>query len=405
MTPTTPLGHRPAARLAGEHLLPWHIAVEKARLLEYQRMRLLSEQEAADIGRLLHDAGRAVTITGAGTAPDVATALEQWARERLRDTPGRWHAGGGRTDVRACAEALFTRDRLARAGDCLVALGRSAVALARRTTHLPMAGPDRQLITPGFYFAAVADQVVRSGRRLLYTYDLGNTAALGAGDGNGQDPAFDRDRMARLLGCAAATPHALAAVASGSWILEPAGELATVAVAVSRYVTDLSAWGDAGYLDLPGEIAGVATDRPFPVLDQARVRTSHLIALATALSLSRRGVAFGAGAPAAVDHRLPELFDTFDGMIRLLTAVFDRLEFRADRMRAACEQGVDGDVDSALHRNLTGGSAHPDAVRALSTRQFSELGEISRGWSERAAVRRAGLAEADRLLGLGHLTP
>jgi len=63
------------------------------------------------------------------------------------------------------------------------------------------------------------------------------------------------------------------------------------------------------------------------------------------------------------------------------------------------------DVDRNLRRKLTAGSAHPEAVRALLARQFIELGEVSQAWAERARTRRAGAAEADRLLGLGHLTP
>ncbi|GAB1646635.1 lyase family protein [Krasilnikovia sp. MM14-A1259] len=474
MTPTTELTRPAPARPDGEHLLRWYIVVEKVRLLEYQRMRQLSKDEAVHIGRLLHEAGLSPTLPG--PAPDVASAVEAYVQDRLPMTPARWHVEGNGNEARACAEWLFARDRLARTGDQLVAFGRSAVALARRTAHLPMpghvTGQPARVITPGFYFAAVADQALRSGRRLLYTYDLSNTAALGAGPMNGQELAWDRDRMARLLGCAAATPHALTAVASGSWILESSGELTTLAVAFSRFVADLITWGDAehGYLDLPAEIAGVSLARSLPVLEQIRGRTAQLITMSSELALSQRGAPFGAVAqvPTGPSARLLELFDSFDSLIRLLTAVLDRLEFRPDRMRDACERAMVGkpalanlltlraglpwreaeavagtfataaaggnvadaaavltrvcaergfdvpapesllaeayDVDRNLHRTLTGGSAHPDAVRALLRHQFVELGEISQAWAERARSRRAGSAETDRLLGLGHLT-
>ncbi|MET8122548.1 lyase family protein [Micromonospora sp. NPDC005189] len=403
MTPTTELGQPAPARLDGEHLLPWYIAVEKIRLLEYLRMRQFSKDEATHIGRLLHEAGRAVALQGPGPGSDVASALADYVQDRLAV---RWHVGRDRNAVRACAESLFVRDRLARVGDHLVTFGRSAVALARRTTHLPMpghlVGQPAQVITPGFYFAVVADQALCSGRRLLDTYDLSNTAALGAAQMNDQGLAWDRDRIARLLGCTAPTPHALTAVVSGSWILESSGELATLAVAFSRLVTDLIVWGDAdhGYLDLPAEIAGVSPARPLPVLEQIRAWTVRLIALSVDLTLGQHSTV--ARVPTEPGARLLKLFDLFDGLIRLLTAVLDRLEFRADRMREAC------DVDRDLHRKLTGGSAHPESVRVLLSRQFVELGEISQAWAGRVRARRAGSAEADRLLGLGlglgHLT-
>lgn len=334
--PETPFRH------VSEDLLPWYVLTQKVLLVEYLRMGLVTEAQSATIGRLLHEVmGRVNEADRIGAMSDVAIALERSVEQALPAA-----------NLQSCAERLYGRERLARAGEQLVAFGRAAIALAERTVEMSMPGfthfPAAQVITPGFYFTAVVDQVLRGVRRLLHTHDLSNTATLGALPD--RELPRDHDGMARLLSCLSAAPQTLPAVASRSWALDAAADISSIGVTLSRFVTDLMAWGSSEYrfIDLPDEVPGSSSAMPrqrsLPVLERIRGEAAHLSALRLALVLGRREAPVSDVVEASEEAgaQLSNLFDTLGLALRLLSGVVAGLEFREQRVYAVCQNELLG---------------------------------------------------------------
>jgi len=280
---------------------------------------------------------------------DVAFAIERHVEHGVGRPVARWHADRSRNDLQATAQLFFARSRIAGAVRELLLFSASVRALAARTAELPMPGfthhQATQVITPGFYLAALGEQVLHHVRRLAATYDLVDACPLGAGAMAGQELPWDRERMARLLGFARPQPSALVAVASRSWALEATAELSLIGCALSRFVTDLLAWGGSqyGFLDLPNELSGISSAMPqkknFPVLERIRGRTAHLSGYHVDMLLGQRNTPFSNLVEVSKEagRHFADAFAALDSVLRLFRAVLDRLRFREDRMRAVCD--------------------------------------------------------------------
>jgi len=340
---------RPQFEYEVAHLLPWYLVIEKVLLVEYVRLGLIPAVDASAVSAVL-DGTTAADLTA---RPDVnmsdfAFALERHVEERLPAPVPAWHVDRSRNDLQSCAQLMFGRDQLGHVAGDLLALGRAAHRLAGETAELPMPGfthlQAAQVITPGFYLAAVVEQALHTVERLLATYDSIDRCPLGAGAMSGQELDWDRDRMAALLGFHAPQPHALVAVASREWALEITAELSVLGVGISRFVTDLMAWGSSqyGFIELPDSHAGISAAMPqkknFPLLERIRGRSAHLSAFHVDVVLGQRGTPFANMVEVSKEasaHLLTAL-TTAGSTLRLFTEVLTHVRFRPDRMRAAC---------------------------------------------------------------------
>ncbi|MGW7322501.1 lyase family protein [Streptomyces sp. NPDC054845] len=340
----------PQFRYEAAHLLRWYLAIEKVFALEYRRMELISEEEAAAIGAALLDIGtESIAAQPDRNMSDIAFAIEQQIDQRLPSSVPAWHVDRSRNDFQACAQLMFGKKQALETADELIRFARAAIDLARRTSRMPMPGYTHlqaaQVITPGFYFAAVAEQVVHSLQRLLGTYDGIDLCPLGAGAMAGQEIGWDRDRMARLLGFRAVRPSALASVASRDWTMELAAELSLLGTVLSRFTTDLMNWGGGayGFIDLPDELSGISSAMPqkknFPVLERIRGKTAHLTSGFLDMTLGQRNTPYSNSVEVSKEAgaQLLASFETARSILRLFRTVLGRIEFREDRMRAACE--------------------------------------------------------------------
>ncbi|MGW2248617.1 lyase family protein [Kitasatospora sp. NPDC001660] len=334
-----------------EHLLPWYLAIEKVLALEYRRLGLIDAGQAELIGKALHGiTATAITADPEHNMSDIAFALERYVDHRLPAPVPAWHVDRSRNDLQACAQVMFARHQLSLTADALLAFGRSAHRLAGRTAELLMPGYTHaqaaQVITPGYYLAAVGEEVLQAARRLLTAYDEIDLCPLGAGAMAGQELPWDRDRSARLLGFAGPRPHALVAVASRDWALRITGELSQFGVVLSRFTTDLISWGSSeyGFIDLPDAYAGISSAMPqkknFPLLERIRGKTAHLTAFHLDVLTGQRNTAYSNSVEVSKEAGTHVLtaFRTARSALALATAVLDNLEFRADRMREACER-------------------------------------------------------------------
>lgn len=333
------------------HLLPWYIAIEKVLLLEYVRMGLASADHAAALAsRLSEIQASPVRPSPAENMSDIAFAIERHVAAGPVRPFAAWHADRSRNDLQACAQVLAGRDELISAAQALHALGLAVIKLAASATTIPMPGHTHlqaaQVITPGFYFAALSEETLRTLRRLDVTYAELDQCPLGAGAMAGQELDWDTQRMASLLGFARPCPHALVAVASRGWALSAASDLAAYGVALSRFATDLLMWGTSefGYIDLPDTLSGISSAMPqkknFPILERIRGRSAHLVSFALDMALAQRSTPYSNMVEVSKESPadLWRMFATLRSTVRLLATVVENLRLRADRMRAACER-------------------------------------------------------------------
>ncbi len=330
-----------------EQLLAGYLAMEKVLLLEYSRLKVLTGQQVREIAAVLTE------IAGTGLIPDqhdnhtdIAFAIERRVTAQV-DAPV-WHVDRSRNDLQACAQLMFGRERilevLADLLDCATAARRLAARHAEDVlpgyTHLQAA----QVITPGFFVSALSAHLLHSARRMLATYDSANRCPLGAGALAGQELAWDRDRMADLLGFTGPVPHALVAVASRAWLLEFAAECSTFGVGLSRLMTDLMALGSSEYglIELPDELAGISSAMPqkknYPILERIRGRTAHLAAWHLDILLSQRNTSFSNTVEVSKEGAagFHDTMATLRSSLRLLTGVLNHLVFRTSRARDRC---------------------------------------------------------------------
>jgi argininosuccinate lyase len=351
-----------------EHLLGHYVDIERALVAEYRRMGLLTERQATEVDALLG------SITADDLAEqrhaamsDVAFAVELYVEDRLSSPVPAWHVDRSRNDLQACAQLMFGRRRLIAAADALVEFGTVAHRVAGKTANVPMPGfthlQAAQVVSPGFYLAAVSEQVQHTLRRLLATYHEVDECPLGAGAMSGQELAWDRQRLARLLGFQRVQPVALAAVAYRGWTTEVTAELSIFGVAVSRFLTDLMAWGSSayGFLDLPDELSGISSAMPqkknFPILERIRGLSSHLSAFHVDAVLGQRNTSYSNSVEVSKEagRYLWQAFDTFETMLRLLTEVLCHVRFDSERMGRACEREFLGGLSLANALTLSEG--------------------------------------------------
>lgn len=341
----------PQFRYEAEHLLPHYVAIEKVLALEYLRMGLIGPDDAAAITGVLDAVGpAAIEEWRASSLSDIAFALERFVEGRLPRPVPAWHVDRSRNDLQACAQLMFGRLQLRRTAAALLECGLAAHRLASRTTDVVMPGYTHfqaaQIITPGYYLAALSDQVLRGVRRMAAAYEAIDACPLGSGAMAGQELAWDRARMAGLLGFDRPEPLALTSVSSRAWVAEVTAEMGLAGLSLSRFCTDLLAWGSSeyGFIDLPDELSGISSAMPqkknFPVLERIRGKTAHLSAIHLDVTLGQRNTPFANLVEVSKEAgtHLLTAFTTCRGALRLLTAVLDGLEFRTDRMAAACER-------------------------------------------------------------------
>lgn len=385
----------PQLRHEAARLLPHYVRAERVLVAEYLRMGLIDDAAATRLTATLGEVTEEAVLADPDAAmADTAFAIEQFVGERLGpDLPAVWHADRSRNDLQACAQLMHGRDRVL---DAVAALLRCAATIpyqARRYADTPMPGYTHlqaaQVMTPGFYLAGLADHLIRTARRFLTAHDDMARCPLGAGAMTGQELDWDRPRMATLLGFAAPHPHPLTAVASRSWLLDLTAEGSAFGVTLTRFATDLMAWGGSayGFLELPDALAGISSAMPqkknYPVLERIRGRAAHLTAHHVDVAMTQRATAFGNSVEVSKEGcgAMTRLFDDLGSVLRLLALVLDHLSFDEAATRAACEGEFLGGF--SLANRLTVGAGIPWRTAQVIAGEYI------------MAVRRLGLPPAN----------
>jgi argininosuccinate lyase len=363
-----------------QHLLRWYVLIEKVLLLEYERLGVIDRAAMRSIAIALNEIGEdTIAASPQANMSDIAFAIERHVEARGLNPP-QWHVDRSRNDFQACAQLLFGRELLFSVATHIHRLATVVCRRASETAELLMPGYTHfqaaQVISPGFYLAAMCEQLVGALRRLLTVYDAINRCPLGAGAMAGQELPWNRERMAELLGFAMPAPHALVAVASREWVLQIGAELSMLGVALSRFATDLMLWGSSEYqfIDLPDSLAGISSAMPqkknFPVLERIRGKTAHLGAFYVDLMMGQRNTPFSNLVEVSKEAgaQLFATCQTAETVLQLFTAVIEHLRFREARMAQACEREYLGGF--ALANYLTLCHAIPSRTAQVIAGQY-----------------------------------
>jgi argininosuccinate lyase len=331
------------------HLLPFYLAAERVWVREAYALGLISHEEATG---LLNALGRVdaekLLAHPAENLSDLSFAIERAVTDQLGSVIPSWHVDKSRNDFQACAQRMLARQRLLDHAPLLEGLGAALARLAERTRDLPMPGYTHyqaaQVISPGFYLAAIGEAVLWASRRLCATYDEINRCPLGSGAMAGLELPWDRASMAAALGFDAPIRSALVGVADRDWTLKVGSEFTLLGTTLSRFCTDLSAWGSGalGFIDLPDALAGISSAMPqkrnFTILERIRGETAHLAAFTVDFLLGQRNTPYTNLVEVSKEagRYVVPLFDHADRIVQLVTLVVQRLEFRPERLREAC---------------------------------------------------------------------
>jgi argininosuccinate lyase len=358
----------PQFRHEAAHLLRWYVLIEKALLREYHRLGILPADQVAQLATALSALTAEDLTAGAEAALfDIALAIESRAVHALPEPVPAWHVDRSRNDLQACAQLLYGREEVGEIAAMLEQLAEVAYERAADDVTTAMPGythlQSAQIITPGFYLSSVMEHALRVSSRLLGTYDRINFSPLGSGPMAGQELAWDRNWLAQAIGCIGPVPHALAAVASRDWLLDVAADIASAGVGFSRFLTDLMAWSSSAYglVELPDELAGISAAMPqkknYPLLERLRGRTGHLIAFYVDFAAGQRNTPYSNMVEVSKEAGLhaSTMFAAIRSVLAGFTLVVDKLQWRADRMRAACEEDHFGGFSLANELTLRAG--------------------------------------------------
>jgi len=393
---------RPQFAFDVEHTLPHLLLIEKVLLVESRRLGIL---DAAQVGALAAALGE---VTPASLAADPATnmsdvvfAVERFVLDRVPMPVPAWHVDRSRNDLQACAQLMYGRGLVLDAARHLLDCATAALPVA--TAHLadPMPGythlQPAQVITPGFFLSAVVEHLLHTLDRLGHTYDRMNLCPLGSGAMSGQEIAWDRARMAGLLGFAGPRRHALVGVASREWVLEVAADAATFGIGLSRLVTDLMAWtsGEYGLFALPDAWSAISSAMPqkknYPILERIRGKTAHLLSWYVDAATAQRGTPYSNSVEVSKESGagLSAAMATLGITVRLFTAVLDGLTVDRERARGRCAQEYLGGFSLATALTLNEGVPWRDA-QVISGRYVvaARRADVAPGRLDRSLLRR-----------------
>lgn len=333
-----------------EHLLRHYAAIERVLLLEYLRMGLVEPADAAGLADRLAGLGpETLRADPAENMSDISFALERYVAAGPTQPFAAWHVDRSRNDYQACAQLMSARESLIDVAGRLLAFGKAVARVAADHVETAMPGYTHtqaaQIISPGFYLSALSGETLGTLRRLSHVLDEIDACPLGSGSMAGQELDWDRSRMAALLGFARPAPHAMAAVASRTWMLDLCFGYAGFAVTLGRFTTDLMSWGGSeyGFIDLPDELAGISAAMPqkrnFPVLERIRGRCSHVAGRAYVAAQGQHNTPYANTVEVSKEAgaHLRDQVDALRSALRLAAVVVDGLTFRTERLRAACE--------------------------------------------------------------------
>ncbi len=226
--------------------------------------------------------------------------------------------------------------------------------LIAQTHHQP-----GQPTTVAHYLSAIDNALARDVERLFAAYGRLNTCPLGAAALAGSSHALDRHFTARQLGFDAPVSNTYDAVASSDWQVEFVAGAQSVALTLSRFVSDLLNWAATGLYVLSDSLvqgSSIMPQKRNPVaLEHARTRFSRTLGSAQMVLYSSHNIPYADLNDFGPDIQgaLVSLFIQLDGGLALLTACLE--EGRFDTAKLASQARCTDTTATELADELTRG--------------------------------------------------
>jgi argininosuccinate lyase len=381
-------------------LLPQEIAASKAHARTLNAADILTSAEATRICDALDQIQQDFwtpekhsQIRDHDSAEDIHHFVELQLVARIGDLGLKLHTGRSRNEQIATDLRLYVREcitviavQLTKWSAALAKLAHSAGdAVMPAYTHLQRAEP----VLVAHWLQAYVEMILRDIDRLLDCQKRLNVCPLGSGAVAGATLKLDRAIAAQELQFSGPTLNSMDATSDRDFVLEYLHALTILSLHVSRFSEEITLYATAefGFIDLPEAFSTGSSAMPQKknpdLTELARAKVGRISGAAQTVTLLLKGL------PLAYNKDLQETQEPVFAastaaisMVTLLTRFTLALDFRKDRMQAACETGFLNAMAAAtylVHKGVPFRTAHEKIGNAVrySLEKNCELGNLS----------------------------
>ena len=383
-------------------LLVEETLASKAHSLALQAAGVLTAGEQERIAEALDSIVQRFHAQGSGHKPepmdsvdaeDIHHFVELMLVEQVGELGLKLHTGRSRNEQIATDLRLYIRFRTGGIIANLAAWAQQLVAQAKKAadavmpsyTHLQHAEP----VLVAHWLLAYVEMILRDISRLEDCTARMNYCPLGSGAVAGATLTLDRTIAARELAFTAPTANSMDATSDRDFVLEYLHALTILGVHASRFAEEMTLFATAefGFIELPEAFSTGSSAMPQKnnpdLTELLRSKVGRLSGAAHAVTLTLKGL------PLAYNKDMQETQEpvfaatsTAHIMIYLLAKFTRALQFRTDRMRAACESGYLNAMAAAtylVHKGMPFRTAHEriGAAVRMGLEKGCELEELT----------------------------
>jgi argininosuccinate lyase len=337
-----------------QRLLPFELAASRAHANALEHAGVLSSEELSEIVRGLADIGRrcesSPEFLNDPEAEDVHHFVEKQLAALIGPTGYKLHTGRSRNEQIATDFRLFVRQSIDTLHNLIAdwieaLLSRSEAAgnaAMPAYTHLQPAEP----VLVAHWLLAYVEMFLRDAARLAECRKRANLCPLGSGAVAGATLTLNRQAMAAELGFDSPTANSVDATSDRDFAIEFVDALSLLALHFSRWAEEMILFATPayGFVELPEAYSTGSSAMPQKknpdLLELVRGKAARVMGCATTLQTLVKGL------PLAYNKDLQEtqepLFDASDtviGMLPLVTAFMNTVEFNDAKMNQAASSG------------------------------------------------------------------
>lgn len=381
-------------------LLPQEIAASKAHARTLHAAGILDGAETGRICDALDQIQQEFwtpekhsQIRDHDSAEDIHHFVELNLVARIGDLGLKLHTGRSRNEQIATDLRLYVREcitviavQLTKWSAALAKLANAAGgAVMPAYTHLQRAEP----VLVAHWLQAYVEMILRDIDRLLDCRKRLNLCPLGSGAVAGATLKLDRVIAAHELQFSGPTLNSIDATSDRDFVLEYLHALTILSLHISRFSEEITLYATAefGFIDLPEAFSTGSSAMPQKknpdLTELARAKVGRISGAAQTVTLLLKGL------PLAYNKDLQETQEPVFAastaaisLVTLLTRFTLALDFRKDRMKAACETGFLNAMAAAtylVHKGVPFRTAHEKIGNAVrySLEKNCELGDLS----------------------------
>lgn len=311
------------------------------------RQNIIARDEARGILgalRSIDEAGAAGLVADSGLE-DLYSHIERDLIRRIgSDVGGRMHTGRSRNDLGVTTSRMILRNQTLELIDQLVGFLGVLLDLSEKHVRTVMPGlthsQHAQVITLGYYFAALASVVGRDLDRLEAAYGRINRNPLGAAALTTTGFPLDRQLTTELLGFEGLVVNGYDAIVSRDDVTETAAVVALLMTNASRLAEDIWMWCtlEFGYVELADRYCAVSSIMPQKknpgVIEKIKALSAEAVGASMTAFAAVKNVSFSecgdaqAGANVPLGHAVQcaiVVLDLYKGVLSTMTVNQERL--------------------------------------------------------------------------------